>query len=48
MEDIFLILLTPIITLGGVHGSNGLRQKLGISVLIKTAPAAQLLSWKQG
>ena len=25
----------------------GLRQKLGISVFIKTAPAAKLLSWQQ-
>jgi len=25
----------------------GLRQKLGISVFIKTAPVAKLLSWQQ-
>jgi len=30
--------------LAAVDGA-GLRQKLGISVLIETAPAAKLLSW---
>jgi len=32
--------------LGGVDGP-WLRQKLGIVVLIKTGPAAELLSWQQ-
>jgi len=40
------IVLTLIIRLAGVDGS-WLRQKLGISVLIKTGPAAKLLSWQQ-
>jgi len=38
------IVLIPIIELAAVDGA-GLRQKLGISVFIETAPAAKLLSW---
>ena len=40
----FHIVLIPIIELAAVDGA-GLRQKLGISVFIETAPAAKLLSW---
>ena len=40
------IVLTVIIRLAGVDGP-WLRQKLGISVLIKTVPVAKLLSWQQ-
>ena len=40
------IVLTLIIRLAGVDGPWW-RQKLGISVLIKTGPAAKLLSWQQ-
>ena len=38
--------LTLIVRLAGADGP-WLRQKLGISILIKTKPAAKLLSWQQ-
>ena len=40
-------MLTLIISLPGVD-CPWLRRKLGISVLIKTGPAAKPLSWQQG
>ena len=40
------VVVTPINRLCGVDGS-WLRQKLGISVFVKTAPVAKLLSWQQ-
>ena len=40
------MVFTLLIRLLGVDGT-WLRQKLGISILIKTGPAAKLLSWQQ-
>ena len=40
------VVVTPINRLCGVDGS-WLRQKLGITVFIKTAPVSKILSWQQ-